>query len=112
MQLREVPGTYRRAPCVPRCCAGSSHVGKAAAATRPVLGAARIAKFILGYAGKMHWSESDFQLVTINAAPGLLMRHPTSGKGTYSFDITNGRIRAIYVVRNHDKLRGFLERRQ
>ena len=56
--------------------------GKAAAATRPVLGAARIAKFVLGYAGKkMHWSESDFQLVTINGAPGLLMRHGHQGRG-------------------------------
>lgn len=83
--------------------------GKVASATRPVLGADRVAKFVLGYAGKLHWSESDFQLVTINGAPGLLMRHPISGNGTYSFDIVDGRIRAIYVVRNPDKLRGFLE---
>ncbi len=83
--------------------------GKAAAATRPVLGADRIAKFMLGSARKVHWLESDFQLVTINGAPGLLMRHPISGNGTYSFDIADGRIRAIYVVRNPDKLRGFLE---
>jgi RNA polymerase sigma-70 factor (ECF subfamily) len=83
--------------------------GKAAAATRPVLGADRIAKFMLGYAGKVHWSESDFQLVTINGAPGLFLRHPISGDGTYSFDIADGGIRAIYVVRNPDKLRGFLE---
>ena len=86
--------------------------GKAAAATRPVLGADRIAKFVLGYAGKVHWSEPDFQLVTINGAPGLLMRHPIAGDGTYSFDIVDGRIQAIYVVRNPDKLRGFLERLQ
>ena len=84
--------------------------GKAAAATRPVLGADRIAKFMLGYAGKAHWTETDFELVTINGAPGLLMRHPITGNGTYSFDIADGRIRAIYVVRNPDKLRGFLER--
>jgi len=82
--------------------------GKAAAATRPVLGAERITKFMLGYAAKVHWTESDFELVTINGAPGLLMRHPISGNGTYSFDIADGRIRAIYVVRNPDKLRGFL----
>ena len=83
--------------------------GKATAATRPLLGADRIAKFVLGYAGKVHWSESDFQIVTINGAPGLLLRHPLSGDGTYSFDIADGRIRAIYVMRNPDKLRGFLE---
>ena len=84
--------------------------GKVAAATRPVLGADRVAKFMLGYAGKLHWSESDFELVTINGAPGLLMRHPIAGNGTYAFDIADGRIRAIYVVRNPDKLRVFLER--
>ena len=82
--------------------------GKAAAATRPVLGAERISKFMLGYAGKAQWSESDFQLVTINGAPGLLIRHPLAGDGTYSFDIDEGRIRTVYVMRNPDKLRGFL----
>jgi RNA polymerase sigma-70 factor, ECF subfamily len=86
--------------------------GKAAAATRPVLGADRVAKFMLGYAGKLHWSESDFQLVTINSAPGLLMRHAIAGDGTYSFDIVDGRIHAIYVVRNPDKLRAFIEHTQ
>ena len=84
--------------------------GKAVAATRPVLGADRIAKFVLGYAGKTRWVESDFQLVAINGAPGLLMRHPVAGNGAYSFDIADGRIRAIYVLRNPDKLRRFLAR--
>jgi RNA polymerase sigma-70 factor (ECF subfamily) len=60
-------------------------------------------------AGKAHWSESDFHLVTVNGAPGLLLRHPLAGTGAYSFDIADGRIRAIYVVRNPDKLRAFLE---
>jgi RNA polymerase sigma-70 factor (ECF subfamily) len=83
--------------------------GKVSAATRPVLGADRVTRFVLGYARKVHWSDSDFQLVTINGAPGLLMRHPLAGNGTYSFDIVDGRIRTIYVVRNPDKLRGFLE---
>jgi RNA polymerase sigma-70 factor (ECF subfamily) len=82
--------------------------GKASAATRPVVGAERIVKFLLGYAGKVQWTDPDFQLVTINGAPGLLMRHPLAGNGTYSFDIVDGRIRAIYVVRNPDKLRGFI----
>jgi len=83
--------------------------GKALAATRPVLGADRIAEFVIDVVGKLRWSESDPQLVTINGAPGLLLRHPIVGNGTYSFDIADGRIRAIYVVRNPDKLRRFLE---
>jgi RNA polymerase sigma-70 factor (ECF subfamily) len=64
---------------------------------------------MLGYAGKAQWSEADFQLVTINGAPGLLIRHPLSGDGTYSFDIDEGRIRAVYVMRNPDKLRAFIK---
>ena len=83
--------------------------GKALAATRPVVGADRIARFVLGYAAKARWSTSNFQLVTVNGTPGLLLRHPLAGTGAYSFDIVDGRIRAIYVVRNPDKLRRFLE---
>jgi RNA polymerase sigma-70 factor (ECF subfamily) len=83
--------------------------GKAAAATRPVLGADRIAKFMFGYAAKLHWSESNFNLVTVNGTPGLLLRHPIAGDGTYSFDIVGGRIHGIYVMRNPDKLRRFLD---
>jgi RNA polymerase sigma-70 factor, ECF subfamily len=75
-----------------------------------VLGADRIAEFVIDVVGKLRWSESNPRLVTINGAPGLLLRHPIFGDGTYSFDIADGRIRAIYVVRNPDKLRGFLER--
>jgi RNA polymerase sigma-70 factor (ECF subfamily) len=85
--------------------------GKALAATQPVIGADRIAEFVIDIVGKIRWSESDPQLVTVNGATGLLLRHPTFGDGTYSFDIADGRIRAIYVMRNPDKLRGFLEHR-
>jgi RNA polymerase sigma-70 factor (ECF subfamily) len=83
--------------------------GKAAAPTSPLLGADRIATFLIDIVGKARWAESNPQLVTINGAPGLLVRHPITGNGTYSFDIAGGRIRGIYVVRNPDKLRGFLE---
>ena len=83
--------------------------GKIAAATRPVIGADRVARFILGYAGKLHWSETDFTPVSINGTPGLLMRHPLAGDGAYSFEIAGGRIRAVLIVRNPDKLRTFLD---
>jgi RNA polymerase sigma-70 factor (ECF subfamily) len=83
--------------------------GKAHAPTSPVLGAERIAEFLLQIVGKTRWAESHPRLVTVNGAPGLLVRHPVSGDGTYSFHIVDGRIRGIYVVRNPDKLRGFLE---
>jgi len=83
--------------------------GKVAAATRPVIGADRVARFILGYAGKLQWSATDFTPVSINGTPGLLMRHPLAGDGAYSFEIADGRIRAVLIVRNPDKLRAFLD---
>src|SRR5690606_38411936 len=82
--------------------------GRATAATRPVLGADRVVRFLLGIAGKLRWSESDLHLVPINGTVGLLMRHPVGGDSTYAFDVDEGRIRAIYVMRNPDKLRGFM----
>ena len=85
--------------------------GKVPSATRPVFGADRVARFLLGYASKAHFSDFDFTPVSINGAPGLLLRHPLAGDGVYAFDIDatgNGRIRAVYVVRNPDKLRAFL----
>src|SRR3954471_10293365 len=81
----------------------------AAAPTSRLLGADRIAQFLVGTVGEVRWSESDPQLVTINGAPGLLVRHPISGNATCSFDIAEGRIRGIYVVRDAEKLRAFLE---
>jgi RNA polymerase sigma-70 factor (ECF subfamily) len=84
----------------------------AAAPASPLLGADRIAQFLIDTVGEVRWSESDPQLVTINGAPGLLVRHPISGNATCSFDIAEGRIRGIYVVRDAEKLRAFLEHTQ
>jgi RNA polymerase sigma-70 factor (ECF subfamily) len=86
--------------------------GKAAAPSSALLGADRIAEFMIDVIGKVRWSESDPRIVTINGAPGLLVRHPVVGNGTYTFEIVDGRIRAIYIVRNPDKLRRFLEQTQ
>jgi RNA polymerase sigma-70 factor (ECF subfamily) len=81
----------------------------AAAPSSALFGADRIAEFLIGVAGKERWSESHPQLVTINGGPGLLVRHPIDGNATCSFDVRDGRIHAIYVVRDADKLRWFLE---
>src|SRR3954469_13402356 len=81
----------------------------AAAASSRLLGADRIREFLIDTGGEVRWLESDPQLVTINGAPGLLVRHPISGDATCSFDIAEGRIRGIYVVRDAEKLRAFLE---
>jgi RNA polymerase sigma-70 factor, ECF subfamily len=84
--------------------------GKVSSATRPVLGADRVARFLLGYASKLPPGDMKFEPVSINGTPGLLLRHALAGDGAYAFDIQAGHIRAVFVVRNPDKLRGFLER--
>ena len=55
--------------------------GKATAPTSSVLGANRIAEFLIDIVGRVRWAESNSQLVTINGAPGLLVRHPITGNG-------------------------------
>ena len=52
--------------------------GKAAAATRPVLGADRIAKFILGYACKLHWVGIRLPARYDQRRARPLMRHPVA----------------------------------
>ena len=106
-----VTGNVEELMAVLHADASSSPMAAARRPRRRVPCSARIASrsSCSAMPARLHWSESDFQLVTINGAPGLLMRHPIAGNGTYSFDIADGRIRAIYVVRNPDKLRGFLE---
>ena len=84
--------------------------GKVSAATRPVLGADRVARFLLGYASKLPPGSLQYELVSINGTPGLLLRHALAGDGAYAFDIQDGRIHAVFVVRNPDKLQRFLER--
>jgi RNA polymerase sigma-70 factor, ECF subfamily len=41
----------------------------------------------------------------INGAPGLTLRAPDGAKQTVAFDIEDGRIAAIYIVLNPEKLR-------
>jgi RNA polymerase sigma-70 factor, ECF subfamily len=81
--------------------------GKKAAARRPVGGAARIARVMAGIARLRHRRAPDLelQLVTIGGQPGLLARGP-DGRVTdvLSVDVAGGRIQAVRIVRNPDKL--------
>src|SRR4029078_12809027 len=84
--------------------------GKAAAPAHPLPGADAIIEFLIGIIGQRRLREANPQIVTINVTAGLLVRSPTAGDAAWSFDVADGRIRAIYVMRNPDKLRTFLAR--
>jgi RNA polymerase sigma-70 factor (ECF subfamily) len=79
--------------------------GKVAAALNVLDGADRVARFLIG-ATRKGWRE-DFTLrfATINGLPGVVVDAPEGPVQTAAFEIEGGVIRALYVVRNPDKLR-------
>jgi len=44
-------------------------------------------------------------LTTINADPGLLLFRNNQLEQSMAFELADGRIRAVYIVRNPDKLK-------
>lgn len=79
--------------------------GKAAAALNELEGADRAARFLVG-ATRKGWRE-DFTLrfARINDLPGVILDAPEGPLQTTAFEIEGGLIRALYVVRNPEKLR-------
>ncbi|MGO4205458.1 RNA polymerase sigma-70 factor [Rhodococcus sp. TAF43] len=77
--------------------------GKVTAARKPVVGAERVARYIVGLARK---SISGFgaDLTTCNALPAVLFTDDGRIDSVLVFDIDDGLIRALYAVRNPDKL--------
>ena len=79
--------------------------GKMAAALNVIEGADRAARFLVG-ATRKGWRE-DFALrvATINGLPGVILEGPEGPVQTTAFEIEGEVIRALYAVRNPDKLR-------
>ncbi|MBO6717755.1 MAG: RNA polymerase sigma factor SigJ [Rhizobiaceae bacterium] len=79
--------------------------GKVSAARNVVAGADNVARLLLGLARKRDIEDIDPRPVAINGAPGLLLVIGGYLDQTMSFGLdADGRISAIYVVRNPDKL--------
>lgn len=77
--------------------------GKVAATVNVVRGADKIARFYESMARK-YGATTTFEHALINGQPGLLRLVDGKLDSTMSFDIADGRIGAIYVVRNPGKL--------
>jgi RNA polymerase sigma-70 factor (ECF subfamily) len=78
--------------------------GKAKTTVRGVAGAERVARLVVGVERK--WTAGGHhELVEVNGAPGLLTWRDGQPDSVTSLDVRDGRIAAIYVVRNPDKLR-------
>jgi RNA polymerase sigma-70 factor (ECF subfamily) len=77
--------------------------GKAKTTVRAVLGAERVARLVVGIERK--WTDrGSHQLIRVNGAPGLLTWRDGQPDSVTTLDLRDGRIAAIYVVRNPDKL--------
>jgi RNA polymerase sigma-70 factor (ECF subfamily) len=82
--------------------------GKARAAQNVVEGAERVAEFLVDATRKRPgaWWRDDFKLrfATINGLPGIIVDAPEGPMQTAAFEFEGDRIRALYVVRNPEKL--------
>jgi RNA polymerase sigma-70 factor (ECF subfamily) len=79
--------------------------GKVAAALNVLEGADHAARFLIGAARKGWRDDFTVHLATINGLPGVIVGGPDGPVQTAAFEIEGDLIRALYVVRNPDKLR-------
>ena len=84
--------------------------GKVNAAGKALVGADRIVRALMGFAraAARHGIEPEARFARVNGSTGLVI-HERSATNVYSLTIDAGRITAIDVVRNPDKLRGLAE---
>jgi RNA polymerase sigma-70 factor (ECF subfamily) len=80
--------------------------GKRSAALNPIYGAEKILRFLVGIARKNPALPAiQARAATINGLAGFVLREQDGSIDTMAFEHCDGRIVAIYVTRNPDKLR-------
>jgi RNA polymerase sigma-70 factor (ECF subfamily) len=78
--------------------------GKRIAALNPIHGSDKIARFFAGVVKKTHADGWRVRDAHINGDPGFVFADPEGALQTIAFDIADGRIAAIYLMVNPDKL--------
>lgn len=79
--------------------------GRVLSALRPIYGSDRVARFLFGVLKKFPLGDAAQVLEqTINGGPGFYVEEHGRPVQTMAFDIQGGRIAAVYIVRNPDKL--------
>lgn len=78
--------------------------GKVAAAPRPIVGAGRIAKLVIGLREKFWAADRVLELAIVNGEPGLRVRDGDRVTAAMSIDTDGERIYAVYAVVNPEKL--------
>jgi RNA polymerase sigma-70 factor (ECF subfamily) len=81
--------------------------GKAKAALRPITGADKVARFIVGIAAQgMAMPDLRIEIVDVNGAPAVVAWTGSEPFLSMSLDVVDGRIEQVLIVRNPDKLAG------
>jgi RNA polymerase sigma-70 factor, ECF subfamily len=79
--------------------------GKASAARRPVIGAEKVARAVVGLVGRaIQLPDVRVEAVICNAAPALLFYQGDRLEGVFTVEIIDGKISNFYAMRNPDKL--------
>jgi len=78
--------------------------GKTGAAPRPIIGAERIARLVIGLRQKFWTNGRRLEIATINGEAGLSLRDGDRLIATMSIATDGERIDAVYAVVNPDKL--------
>jgi RNA polymerase sigma-70 factor (ECF subfamily) len=78
--------------------------GKTAASPRPIVGADRIARLVIGLREKFWAHGRTMEIATINGEPGLCIRDGDRLAATMSIATDGKHILAVYAVVNPDKL--------
>jgi RNA polymerase sigma-70 factor, ECF subfamily len=79
--------------------------GKASAARRPVIGAEKVARAVVGLVGRaMQLPDVRVETVICNAAPALLIYRADRLEGVFTVEIVDDKISNFYAMRNPDKL--------
>ena len=80
--------------------------GLATAALRPVEGGERIARYLVGIAGRTPGLTISER--TVNGQPGLVVQVNGATVTVYAFDIAADGIKRVWAMRNPDKLRSWM----
>ncbi|UMB70670.1 RNA polymerase sigma-70 factor [Mycobacterium paraterrae] len=79
--------------------------GKASAARRPVVGADKVARFVVGLMARgAQVPEVRVEIGICNAAPAVLLYNCERLEGVFTVEIVDGTITNFYAMRNPDKL--------
>jgi RNA polymerase sigma-70 factor (ECF subfamily) len=78
--------------------------GKSKAPLRILESADNVGRFLVAVAGK-GIPEMSFRFLELNGGPAVLILSGDKPDSVFQVDVSDGRIRSVYIVRNPDKLR-------